>query len=120
MQLVASALNGAVKNVKNGKIPSIHLDDFLNHLKPLVGKVPFSKDAIAMYYCMKDSETPTYVKAIIAAALTYLFLPEDVIPDWVAGLGLTDDVVVMTTTLSAISSNITEEHWQKADEFFTA
>ena len=121
MQLVASALNGAVKDVKKGKIPlGIHLDNFLNNLKPLVGKVPFSKDAIAMYYCMKDSETPVYAKGIIAAALTYLFLPEDAIPEWLVGLGFTDDMIVMSTALSAISGNITDEHWQKAEEFFEA
>ncbi|MBE9227813.1 DUF1232 domain-containing protein [Phormidium sp. LEGE 05292] len=121
MQLVASVLTGAVKDVKKGKITlGIHLDDFLGNLKSVVGKVPFSKDAIAMYYCMKDKETPTYVKGIIAAALTYLFLPEDVIPEWVAGLGFTDDIIVITTALSAISGNLTEEHRQKAEEFFEA
>ena len=117
--MVASAFSGAIKYVKKGNFPvGIHLDDFLNKLKSLVAKMPFSKDAIAMYYCMKDSETPTYAKGIIAAALTYLFLPEDAIPEWVAGLGFTDDIIVISTALSAISSNITEEHWQKADEFF--
>ncbi|MFB2878866.1 YkvA family protein [Floridanema aerugineum] len=116
--MVASALTGAVKDVKKGKIPGIHLDDFLGNLKSLVGKLPFSKDAIAMYYCMRDSETPTYVKGIIAAALTYLFLPEDAIPEWVVGLGFADDMIVMSTALSAISGNITEEHRQKAEEFF--
>ncbi|MFB2839528.1 YkvA family protein [Floridanema evergladense] len=121
MQLVASVLSGAIKDVKKGKIPKkIHLDDFLSNLKSTVGNLPFSKDAIAMYYCMKDSETPTYVKGIIAAALAYLFLPEDAIPDWIAGLGFTDDLVVMTTALAAISGNITEEHRQKAEEFFEA
>lgn len=98
----------------------IRLDDFLGNLKSVVGKVPFSKDAIAMYYCMKDSETPIYAKGIIAAALTYLFLPEDAIPEWLVGLGFADDMIVMSTALSAISRNITEAHWQKAEEFFEA
>ncbi|MFB2938089.1 YkvA family protein [Aerosakkonemataceae cyanobacterium BLCC-F154] len=120
MQLVASALNGAIKDVKKGEIPGIHLDNFLGSLKSLVEKVPFIKDAVAMYYCMKDSETPTFVKGIIAAALIYLFLPEDAIPEWVLGLGFTDDMIVMSTALSAISGNITEAHWQKAEEFFQA
>ncbi|XWK87488.1 MAG: YkvA family protein [Phormidium sp.] len=121
MQLVASVLSGTLKAVKKGKIPKrINLDGLLSNLKTSVGNLPFSKDAIAMYYCMKDSETPTYVKGIIAAALAYLFLPEDAIPDWVAGLGFTDDLVVMTAALSAISGNITEEHRQKAEEFFEA
>lgn len=117
--MVKSALNGAIKDIKKGNFTfGIHLDDFLGKLKSLVGKMPFSKDAIAMYYCMKDSQTPIYVKGIIAAALTYLFLPEDAIPEWVVGLGLTDDMIVMSTALSAISGNISAEHWQKADEFF--
>jgi uncharacterized membrane protein YkvA (DUF1232 family) len=121
VQLVASVLTSAIKDVKKGKVPKgIDFDDLLSNLKSLVGNLPFSKDAIAMYHCMKDSETPTYVKGIIAAALTYLFLPEDVIPEWVVGLGFTDDVIVMSTVLSAVSSSITEEHWQKAEEFFEA
>lgn len=117
--MVKSALNGAIKDVIKGNFPlGIHLDDFLGKLKSLVGKMPFSKDAIAMYYCMKDSETPIYAKGIIAAALTYLFLPEDAIPEWVAGLGFTDDMIVMSTALSAISGNISAEHREKADRFF--
>jgi len=35
-------------------------------------------------------------------------------------VGFTDDIIVMSAALSAISGNISEEHWQKADEFLAA
>lgn len=121
VQVVASALDGVVHNVKEGKIPlGINLDDFLTKIKSLIGRVPFSKDAIAMYFCMKDSKTPAYAKGVIAAALAYLLLPNDAIPEWVAGLGFTDDAVVMATALAAVRAHVTDTHWEKAEELLNA
>lgn len=47
------------------------MNDFLKNAKRFIGIVPFTKNAVAMYFCMLDPKTPAYAKAIIASALTY-------------------------------------------------
>lgn len=94
------------------------MNDFLDRVKQFVGKVPFTTDAIAMYFCMVDSKTPIPVKLTIAAALTYFLAPADAIPDLVAGLGFTDDASVIALTLTTIGGAVTDEHRQQAKAFF--
>jgi len=45
-------------------------------------------------------QTPWYVKALLAAAGIYLISPVDLIPDWVAGLGIVDDAAVVPLLIS--------------------
>lgn len=72
--------------------------------------VPFAEDVVAAYYCAFDPKTPLRVRGILIAALAYFVLPVDLIPDWIAGLGFTDDVAVLMAAFSAVSSNITPAH----------
>ena len=95
-------------------------DEFLSKAKHFVGYVPFVKDAVALYYCLLDPKTPAYTKGIIAAALAYFVSPADAIPDFIAGIGFTDDASVIATVLATVSTNITDEHRQKAEEFFSS
>lgn len=96
------------------------MDDFLKTTKQFVGYVPFTKDAVAMYFCMIDSKTPLQAKGVIAAALAYFLSPIDAIPDAIAVLGFTDDASVIATALVTASTHITDEHRQQADEFFNS
>ena len=57
--------------------------------------IPFAEDLVAAYYCAFDPATPIRVRAILIGALAYFVLPLDVIPDFIAGLGFTDDVTVL-------------------------
>jgi uncharacterized membrane protein YkvA (DUF1232 family) len=66
-------------------------DNFLNKAKKLAGKVPFMRDSVALYWCMRDDDTPWQTKTMIASALAYLVLPFDLIPDPILGIGFTDD-----------------------------
>lgn len=36
------------------------------------------------------------VRALIIVALVYLFMPFDLIPEWIIGLGIVDDFVIVT------------------------
>jgi len=96
----------------------VNMDDFLKNTRHLIGCVPFTKDAVAMYFCMTDSRTPIYAKGVIAAALAYFLSPADAIPDVIAGIGFTDDASVIATALATVSAHVTDEHRQKANEFF--
>ncbi len=96
------------------------MDNFLNNVKRFIGHVPFTKDGVAMYFCMIDSKTPAYAKATIAAALAYFLSPVDAIPDLIVGLGFTDDATVITGALATVRSHVKDEHWEKADNFFNS
>ncbi|MBW4690822.1 MAG: DUF1232 domain-containing protein [Lyngbya sp. HA4199-MV5] len=96
------------------------MDDFLKKVKRFIGHVPFTKDALAMYFCMIDSKTPLPVKGTIAAALTYFLSPMDAIPDVLVGIGFTDDAGVIATALATVGAYVTDDHRRKADKFFNS
>lgn len=41
-------------------------------------------------------ETPWRVKAILGLAILYLLSPFDLVPDWIVGFGLLDDLTVVS------------------------
>lgn len=41
-------------------------------------------------------DTPLRVKAILAIAIVYLLSPFDLIPDWIMGFGMLDDLTVVS------------------------
>ncbi|MEN8190206.1 MAG: DUF1232 domain-containing protein [Thermodesulfobacteriota bacterium] len=41
-------------------------------------------------------DTPWTVKATLLAAIVYLLSPFDLIPDWIGGMGLIDDLTVVS------------------------
>ena len=92
--------------------------NFIGGAKRLVGRVPFLRDAVAMYYCMCDRNTPLWAKAEIAAALGYLLMPMDAIPDPTPLLGFTDDAGAISVALGQIRAVMYDHHYQLADRFF--
>jgi len=91
---------------------------FIGGARRLIGRVPFLRDAVAMYYCMCDRNTPLWAKAEIAAALGYLLMPMDAIPDPTPLLGFTDDATAIGLALKQVVDSMTEEHYYHADLFF--
>ncbi|NIA68159.1 DUF1232 domain-containing protein [Pelagibius litoralis] len=87
---------------------------FWAKMRLTVGKAPFLEEATAAYYCATDPATPSTVKAMLMAALAYFVVPSDMIPDFIAGLGFTDDATVLFATLSLVSSHIKSRHRQRA------
>ncbi|GCA52703.1 MULTISPECIES: YkvA family protein [Sinorhizobium] len=79
-------------------------------------QIPFSRDLVAAYYCAVDPATPTRTRGILLAALGYFVLPLDFVPDMLAMIGFSDDIAVLTAAFAAISGQIKERHYQKADE----
>ncbi|MDZ7711648.1 MAG: YkvA family protein [Rhodovibrio sp.] len=56
------------------------LNNFWSKARRVLGRVPFLEDAVAAYYCARDPETPTQVKAVLFGALAYFILPTDLVP----------------------------------------
>jgi len=54
------------------------------------------------------------VKAMLLAALAYFVVPSDVVPDFIAGLGFTDDATVLFATVRMVSGHIGERHREQA------
>jgi uncharacterized membrane protein YkvA (DUF1232 family) len=89
---------------------------FWRTAKRAARQVPFMEDVVAAYYCALDTRTPTRVRGILLAALAYFVLPTDFIPDFIFGLGFTDDVAVLTAAITALRSHITPAHRAAARE----
>jgi uncharacterized membrane protein YkvA (DUF1232 family) len=70
--------------------------------------------AAAAYFCAVDPATPAKVKAILFAALAYFVLPFDLIPDFIVGIGFTDDAAVIALALSVVAGNIKPQHRVRA------
>jgi uncharacterized membrane protein YkvA (DUF1232 family) len=92
---------------------------FWSKIKSVGKRIPFAKEAVAMFYCLADPDTPVWVKALIVAALGYFIAPVDAIPDIFPFIGFSDDAGVIATTFVGIKTNITEEHYKKAAKFLS-
>ena len=90
---------------------------FWSKVRSTLGKIPFTEQAVAAFYCATDGKTPAHAKAILFAALAYFVLPLDMIPDFVVGLGFTDDAAVLFAALSALAPYVTETHLERARAF---
>ena len=87
---------------------------FWRKLRKLAGNIPFAEDLAAAYYCAVDPATPSRVKGVLFAALAYFVMPFDAIPDFIVGLGFTDDAAVLAMAIGIVSRHITDEHRKRA------
>lgn len=116
---VASAASAAVKHgadylQKNPDAIKKVLKEFPGKLSETSEKITFATQATAMYYALRDPKTSLKVKALIGAALAYFIMPFDVVPDWIVGIGFTDDLAVVLMVLRQLAGSITEEHYELA------
>jgi uncharacterized membrane protein YkvA (DUF1232 family) len=61
-----------------------------------------------------DADTPPQVRLTVLAALTYLLIPMDLLPDLLPAVGFSDDLVALTTLLGACWRHRTPEIRQRA------
>jgi uncharacterized membrane protein YkvA (DUF1232 family) len=83
--------------------------------KRAVRQLPFSRDVVAGFYCALDPETPARVRGILLAALAYFILPFDVVPDFFAVVGFSDDIAVLSAALAMVNSHMKVRHYEAAD-----
>lgn len=74
--------------------------------------------ALTLFYCLQDKDTPPKAKAVIVGALGYFILPIDLIPDFLPGIGYSDDMSVLVIALGTVTAYIKDEHKAKASERF--
>ena len=90
---------------------------FWTKIRRTMGRVPFTREAVAAYYCAFDPQTPLRVKGILLAALAYFVMPVDLVPDFIAGFGFTDDAAVFLTAWHAVASHVASRHHARAAVF---
>lgn len=64
---------------------------------------------LLLYYALESPNTSSTDKAIIIGALGYFILPIDLVPDFLVGLGYTDDLGALAWALCRVLKNITPE-----------
>ena len=87
---------------------------FWAKVRRTLGYVPFMEDLLAAYFCASDADTPLHVKAVLMGALAYFVLPLDWIPDFIAGIGYTDDAAVLAAAISTIAPHLKPRHYDRA------
>ena len=87
---------------------------FWRTFKKAAARIPFAEDLVASYYCALDPHTPHRTRLILFGALAYFVLPMDWIPDFIFGVGFTDDIAVLTGAIAAIRSSIMPAHYEAA------
>lgn len=65
--------------------------------------------ALTLYYVLQKDDIPVAEKGIIIGALGYFILPIDLIPDFIMGLGYTDDIGAMLIAVKKSMNYVDEE-----------
>jgi len=71
--------------------------------------------ALQLYFVLKRPDVPFWAKSTIIGALGYFISPLDAIPDFIAGVGYTDDASVLAAALVAVSIYIDEDIKRQAE-----
>lgn len=93
-------------------------EGFWGKVKRYASKVPFAREVMALYYCALDPETPRAAKVTAIGAIAYWILPLDLLPDFIPVAGFADDATAVIIAFKTLSGYITEEHREKAEQFF--
>ena len=83
---------------------------FWRKASQVAAQIPFAEELLAAYYCAFDRNTPTKVKATLAAAIAYFVLPFDAIPDMLPVVGFTDDAAVLAISIKLVADHILPLH----------
>lgn len=71
---------------------------------------------LILYYTLQKKETPTWAKTVIIGALGYFILPIDVIPDFLVGIGFTDDLGTIVMALGTVIQYVDDAIRTKAKD----
>jgi len=72
-----------------------------------------------VYRLLRDERVDARKRAAVLAALAYVALPFDLIPDRLPGIGRVDDIVIGAAALQALVDDageaIVRQHWEASD-----
>ena len=73
-----------------------------------------AQPALEAFEMVIDPSTPTQARVTMVAALTYLIMPMNLVPDLIPITGFSDDLVALTAVIGLWKSHITPEMRNKA------
>jgi uncharacterized membrane protein YkvA (DUF1232 family) len=73
-----------------------------------------ARPALECFEMLLDGGTPHQARLTVLAALTYLLLPLDLIPDFIPAAGFSDDLVAITALLGLCTRHLTPAIKQRA------
>jgi uncharacterized membrane protein YkvA (DUF1232 family) len=86
-------------------------------LNGLLGLLNLHHTARLFFALLLDRRVPLWYKASACCGLVYIFSPLDVVPDFITGIGLLDDIIValliMQAFLELAPQAVVEEHCAK-------
>jgi|LauGreDrversion4_2_1035121.scaffolds.fasta_scaffold1040847_2 uncharacterized membrane protein YkvA (DUF1232 family) len=123
-------MSNAIKTENNGSAPELtpkitaehseaySEDGFWQKIKTFAQKIGASGlyYALVLYYMWDDPKISATDKTLIIAALGYLILPVDLIPDVMPMIGFSDDISAMVMVLKKLKGSLTEEHREQATQ----
>jgi uncharacterized membrane protein YkvA (DUF1232 family) len=81
-----------------------------------------ARPALECFEMLIDGSTPHQARITVLAALTYLVLPLDLIPDFIPAAGFADDMVALTALLGLCTRHVTpvikERAQRRLDQWF--
>ena len=89
---------------------------FWPKLRRVATKIPFARELLSVWFSARDEETPLRSKGLMLAGLAYFVLPTDAIPDFITGLGFTDDAAVLFALLNVVGRSVKARHKRAAEE----
>lgn len=92
-------------------------EKFWDKMKQFAGKVPFAKDAAALYYFVRDPAISLGVKSAAVLALLYFISPIDVVPDTIPIAGLVDDAGVIAAVMQLLGGKL-KPYKEMAESWF--
>ena len=73
-----------------------------------------ARPALLCLELLRDANTPPQVRLTVLAALTYLFIPIDLIPDFIPGAGFSDDLVALSALLALCGTHCISTRWAES------
>jgi uncharacterized membrane protein YkvA (DUF1232 family) len=71
-----------------------------------------SAQTYALYLAYRHPRTPWYAKVFVALIVGYVFSPIDPIPDFIPGVGLLDEMVVVPIGVVIAAKMIPHKSWR--------
>lgn len=87
---------------------------FWPKFRRVAASLPFAEDLLTAYYAATDAATPWHVQATLLGALAYFVMPADLVPDFILGLGFTDDAAVLAVALKSLTGQVRPGHRERA------
>jgi uncharacterized membrane protein YkvA (DUF1232 family) len=89
---------------------------FWPKIRRVAARVPFAEDAVALWYCALDRETPASTKALLLAALAWFVLPKPFRPRRlpIPGLLIADEAAVIAAALALARRAVQPRHRERA------